>query len=72
MNDTPDTPQKTPMAARTMGVTATQLASLIRYGRLTPPRKDSSGDYIWTQADRDRAWQVLTEGRRQRVRRAGK
>jgi hypothetical protein len=59
-------PRKTPAAARELGVTVYRLHSLIRGGKLPPPQKDTSGDFIWTDADLDRALQALTLDRRRR------
>lgn len=42
---------KTPQAAHRLNVPYSQLMSWIRYGKVAPPRKDSSGDYVWTEAD---------------------
>ena len=57
---------KTPTAAQTLGVTVTRLSSLLRYGRLKAPTKDTSGDYIWSPADIATAREVLAVGRRSR------
>ena len=42
---------KTPIAVKLIGCTIGQLLWLIRSGRLERPEKDSSGDYMWTDAD---------------------
>jgi hypothetical protein len=42
---------KTPVAAQQLKVTYNQLINLIRYRRIPPPRKDSSGDYLWSEED---------------------
>jgi hypothetical protein len=39
---------KTPAAASALGMTYTQLMSLLRYGKIPLPSKDSSGHYIWS------------------------
>jgi hypothetical protein len=44
-------PVKTPIAARHLGVSYSHLMSLLRNGKVTPPQKDSSGDYLWAEAD---------------------
>jgi hypothetical protein len=36
-----------------------RLASLLRNDKIPPPAKDISGDYIWTEADIERARQAL-------------
>jgi hypothetical protein len=58
---------KTPVVAERLGIGYHLLFGLIRSRRLTPPAKDSSGDYVWTPADVARAREVLT-GRGQRRR----
>ena len=52
-------PLKTPAAARALGVTYWRLVSAIRCGRLAPPAKDSSGDFVWTEEDLERARAAL-------------
>ncbi len=51
---------KTPVAARELGVGYYRLLNLMRLGKLTPPAKDSSGDYIWTDEDLEAARFALT------------
>ena len=50
---------KTPAAARALKVPYTALVSLIRYGKISAPAKDTSGDYVWTAADIEAARRVL-------------
>jgi hypothetical protein len=57
---------KTTVAVRRLGTTYHRLMGLIRFGKIDPPGRDSSGDYIWTEADIDRARQALAAGARQR------
>jgi predicted site-specific integrase-resolvase len=57
---------KSAAVAKQLGVRYTQLFSLIRTGRLAPPAKDSSGDYIWLEADVERARQAYEEWSRPR------
>ena len=45
-------------AAREAGISYACLISLIRSGRLTPPARDESGDFIWTPEDIERARQL--------------
>jgi hypothetical protein len=53
---------KTPEAARTLGVSYHRLIGLLRFRRISPlPGKDSSGDYLWTKADLERARQALQQ-----------
>jgi hypothetical protein len=51
--------RKTPIVADLLGVGYYRLISLMRSRRLAPPAKDTSGDYIWTDADIDRARRAL-------------
>ena len=52
---------KTPVAAKQLNITYTRLMSLIRYGKVTPPQKDSSGDYQWTADDLAAVRKILNE-----------
>jgi hypothetical protein len=58
-------PIKTPQAARELHTSYTRLMSLLRYGQIEPPAKDSSGDYVWTDADLAAARRVI-ESRHER------
>ena len=42
---------KTPIAARRLNVPYSRLISLLRHGKIVPPRKDSSGHYVWAEED---------------------
>jgi hypothetical protein len=42
---------KTPVAARRLNVSYSHLMSLLRHGKIRPPEKDSSGDYLWSERD---------------------
>jgi DNA-binding transcriptional MerR regulator len=57
---------KSPAVARLLGVNLPCLLSLPRTGRMAPPQKDSSGHYVWTDADIDRARQALAIDRRRK------
>jgi hypothetical protein len=57
---------KTPVACRILGVPYDTVMNAIRRGRLEPPQKDSSNDYIWTQEDIDRAREFLKSRKRRR------
>jgi hypothetical protein len=57
-------PRKTPQAAREAGIPLTHLYSLLRTGKLAPPAKDSSGHYVWSDADLERIFQALDRNRR--------
>jgi hypothetical protein len=50
---------KTPAAADLPGVAYWRLIGLLRSKRLPAPQKDSSGDYLWTPEDIERARQAL-------------
>ena len=56
--------RKTPVAARELGVGYFQLYDLLRFGKIDPPARDSSGDFIWTDADLERARNALASVRR--------
>ena len=51
--------RKTPVAASELGIPYHTLIGLLRYNKMPPPGRDSSGDYIWTDQDMERARQVL-------------
>jgi hypothetical protein len=55
---------KTAGVARLLDTPYHRLWNLIRSGRLTPPPKDSSGDYVWTDTDVERARAALRIDRR--------
>jgi hypothetical protein len=52
---------KTPAVARLLGAPYWRLLSLIRWGRIEAPAKDSSGDYVWLPEDVERARKALGE-----------
>jgi hypothetical protein len=56
--------RKTPAAARELGVSYETLYGLLRYDKMAPPGRDTSGDYVWTDADLDRARRALAQSRR--------
>ncbi len=55
--------RKTPAAARELGTTYHRLINLIRFDKITSPERDSSGDFLWSDADLDRARQALAAAR---------
>jgi hypothetical protein len=56
---------KTTQAVMSLGTTYHRLFSLIRYGKIRRPEKDSSGDYLWGSDDLEAARYALrTDGRR--------
>jgi hypothetical protein len=51
---------KTPAAARALSTTYHRLMGLIRFAKLDPPpARDSSGHYVWSPKDLQRARQAL-------------
>jgi hypothetical protein len=61
---------KTSAVARLLGIPYTRLFALIRYGHLAPPPKDESGDYIWSDADVNRAREALAASLRRNAKAA--
>ena len=59
--------RKTPVAARELGETYHRLMGLIRFNKIKPPERDSSGDYVWTDEDLARAREALQVGRRRKA-----
>jgi hypothetical protein len=55
--------RKTTAAAQELGVPYWRLIGLMRYGKITPPGRDTSGDFVWTDADMARARAALASGR---------
>jgi hypothetical protein len=55
---------KTPVAAQELGVPYYVLMGLIRYGKIKAPARDSSLDFIWDDADMERARAALAKRRR--------
>jgi hypothetical protein len=54
---------KTPAAARALKTTYHKLMGLIRFDKIAPPQRDSSGDFIWTDDDLERARRALAPSR---------
>jgi hypothetical protein len=60
-------PHKTPCVARQLGISYSLLCNLLRNDRIRPlPKKDSSGDYCWTDADIERLKAALAARRQRR------
>lgn len=57
-------PLKTPAAAQAIPTTYLGLINLIRYGKIPRPPKDSSGDYVWSDEDLERARQAIKARRK--------
>jgi hypothetical protein len=62
--------RKTPIAARELGIPYHTLIGLLRYNKMAPPDRDSSGDYVWTEKDMERARKVLAAMHQRRGKRA--
>jgi hypothetical protein len=58
--------RKTPIAADEIGCSYSQLIGLLRYRKIRPPQRDSSGDYLWSDADLRRAKAALAKLERRR------
>jgi hypothetical protein len=52
---------KSGAAAELLGIPYYTLIELMRAKRLAPPAKDSSGQFVWTEADIERARQAVAE-----------
>lgn len=50
---------KTTAAARSLGVTRTMLFNLVHFGKITPSLRDSSGHYLWSESDLEKARMLL-------------
>jgi hypothetical protein len=59
--------RKSVVVARDLGVTYYRLIGLLRSGKITPPQKDSSGDYLWSPADVSSARGALGIDRRRKA-----
>lgn len=53
--------RKTPVAARELKTTYHRLINLIRFSRIEPPQRDSSGHYVWNDDDLKRARKALSQ-----------
>lgn len=58
-------PRKSPIAAVELGISYHQLINLLRSRKITPPQKDTSGDYLWSD-DLTAARLALTLSERRR------
>ena len=50
---------KTLTASRRLGLSYSRLYYALRNGHIPAPPKDESGDYVWTDADIERAREAL-------------
>lgn len=57
-------PKTTAEVAAELDLPQTTVASWIRLGRLQPPAKSRSGNYLWTDADTERLRQLAEQRRR--------
>jgi hypothetical protein len=58
--------RKTPVAARELGISYHRLIGLIRFDKIGPPPRDSSGDYLWDDCALSRARAALAAMRQKR------
>jgi hypothetical protein len=56
--------RKTVEVVRELGEPYYKVFGLIRYGKISYPSKDASGDLLWTQADIEAARKALAAGRK--------
>jgi hypothetical protein len=59
--------RKTTAAAAELGERYYTLLNLVRYQKVPAPAKDSSGDFIWSDEDLERARIALRTSRRART-----
>ena len=59
-------PRKSPIAAIELGISYDRLVSLLRSRKITPPQKDTSGDYLWSDEDLNAARLALALSDRRR------
>jgi hypothetical protein len=60
-------PRKTPVAARELKVSYSTLINLVRFDKITPPQRDSSGDYLWFDEDLQRARDAIAKLQRRKA-----
>jgi hypothetical protein len=58
--------KKTQEVAKEEGVPSYRILYLLQHGRLTPPPKDSSGDYVWGDGNVRRLRAALAQVKRRR------
>jgi hypothetical protein len=59
--------RKTPVAVRELNTTYHRLIGLVRFNKITPPGRDSSGDYLWSDADLAAAREALKVDHRRKA-----
>jgi hypothetical protein len=52
---------KTSEVVRHLGTNLSRIQYLLRHGKIAPPGKDASGDFVWTSADIDAARAALAK-----------
>lgn len=57
-------PKKSSAVADELGVTYVTLYNLMRYQKLKPPQRDTSGDFVWLPADVEAARLAVEKWRR--------
>jgi hypothetical protein len=62
--------KKTGEVVRQLETTLHKIIGLLRYNKITPPAKDSSGDFCWSPEDIAAARKALRDVEAQRARRA--
>ncbi len=60
----------TRQVARLLGVSVSLLTKAVWCGRVDPPQKSPSGNFLWTEADVEHAWSVLKPHGSQKGRRS--
>jgi hypothetical protein len=56
--------RKTTVAVRELGTTYHKLIGLLRFNKIPAPLRDSSGDYLWSDEDLERARHALAARRK--------
>jgi hypothetical protein len=51
--------KKTPAVADEIGVSYVRLYNLLRYRKIDPPARDTSGDFVWSPKDVDAAQKAI-------------
>jgi hypothetical protein len=58
---------KSSQVIRLLGISYYRLVSTLRSGKMEPPARDFSGDFIWLEADIERLRAALAVDRRRRT-----
>jgi hypothetical protein len=53
--------RKTAIACRELGISYHRLINLVRFAKIEPPERDSSGHFLWSDRDLERARRALKE-----------